>query len=104
MIPRVVSTSSVALRMLSFSTAGKNKRKTFLFRSRLPQTDVQSPYADPMRTRVEVQDDVFITVKDPEEDIALNSSVGSFLKSAVFTEKLPSFGVNNKVILSHYFV
>lgn len=52
MLPRLVTTSFVELPMLSFSTVSTNGHKTFLFRSRLPQTDVQSPYADPTRTKV----------------------------------------------------
>ncbi|VDK71821.1 unnamed protein product [Litomosoides sigmodontis] len=99
MIPRVVTTCSTESRMLSFSTALCNERKTFLFRSRLPQTNVQSPYADPTRTKVEVQDKVFITMKEPEEDVALHSSnslVRSFIKLAMFTKKSPSRATNNK--------
>ncbi|VDO25956.1 unnamed protein product, partial [Onchocerca flexuosa] len=75
-----------------------NGCKTFLFRSRIPQTNVQSPFADPMRSKIDPPIDVFITVKDLEEgsdsDLS-NPSVGSFTKSATSTKKLSS-GVDDK--------
>ncbi|CAG9539962.1 unnamed protein product [Cercopithifilaria johnstoni] len=101
MIPRFLTLSSVELCMLSSSTALNNERKTFLFRSRLPQTNVQSPYADPTRTKVKVQNEVFITVESPEEDIASdssNSSFRSFTKSTMLTKKFSSFNIDSKVI------
>ncbi|OZC08896.1 hypothetical protein X798_04128 [Onchocerca flexuosa] len=110
MISRLINTSIspfiVDLRMLSFSAVLNNGCKTFLFRSRIPQTNVQSPFADPMRSKIDPPIDVFITVKDLEEgsdsDLS-NPSVGSFTKSATSTKKLSS-GVDDKVILSCYFV
>uniref|UniRef100_A0A1I8EBJ0 Uncharacterized protein n=1 Tax=Wuchereria bancrofti TaxID=6293 RepID=A0A1I8EBJ0_WUCBA len=48
-ILRLVTVSSAQLHMSS--SALSNGCRTFLFRSRLPQTDVNSPYADPIRTK-----------------------------------------------------
>ncbi|EFO23568.2 hypothetical protein LOAG_04918 [Loa loa] len=99
MISRLIIAPSIELRMLSSPSVLGNGSRTFLFRSRLPQVDVQSPYADPTRIRVEAPDDVFITVKSPEENIALdlpNPLVGLFTKLSTFTKKLSCFGVNQK--------
>ncbi|EJW88133.1 hypothetical protein WUBG_00954 [Wuchereria bancrofti] len=72
------------------SSALSNGCRTFLFRSRLPQTDVNSPYADPIRTKVKIQDDVFVIVKGPEGNVVSdlsNPSTGSLTKLATFTKK-----------------
>uniref|UniRef100_A0A915Q3E1 Uncharacterized protein n=1 Tax=Setaria digitata TaxID=48799 RepID=A0A915Q3E1_9BILA len=66
------------------SLAPRMAPKTFLFRSRLPRKDVQSPFADLMRTRHDLLTDVVITVKDFEKDNASDFSKqsGSLTKSA----------------------
>ncbi|KAK6108387.1 hypothetical protein QQG55_31920 [Brugia pahangi] len=70
--------------------------RTFLFRSRLPQTDLSSPYADPTRTKVKIQDDVFVVVKGPVENTVphlSNPSIGSltFIKSINWIAQLGTF-------------
>ncbi|KAM3717145.1 ATP-dependent helicase/nuclease subunit [Dirofilaria immitis] len=75
-----------------------SRRKTFLFRSRLPQTNVQSPYADPTRSKINLPVDEFITIKDLKENVVSdlsNQSIESFIKSTISAQKF-SPDVNNK--------
>lgn len=56
--------------------------------------------------KVEVQNDVFITVKSAEKDIVSDLSdatAGSLNKLAAFTKKLFSLSQSHKVIFDHCF-
>ncbi|VIO98518.1 Uncharacterized protein BM_BM479 [Brugia malayi] len=75
------------------SSALSSGCRTFLFRSRLPQTNISSPYADPTRTEVKIQDDVFVVVKGPVKNTdphLSNPSNGSltFIKSISWIAQL----------------